>query len=236
MTGRNISSESDITILVGIQISTTYPKFSYTKLSGETTKMIKEMMVYEVTPLSLGVDLKGDIMNVVIGRNTPIPAKNTTVLVTIVDNQSSARISVYQGERSKSTDNYLLGSFVVFGIPPAPKGVSLIPVCFEIDDNGILTGTAKIVSNGIYITEKLTVTNYGGRMSKQEVDKMVKDAEKFKVQDQRNELPPKDMKNMHYALAEMMQWLSQGRVAQVEEIEHRKKYLINLVSRFPFPT
>ncbi|CAI9298757.1 unnamed protein product [Lactuca saligna] len=226
-------------------------------LSGETTKIVKEMMVYDVTPLSLGVQTKGDIMTVVIRRNTPIPAKISTILFTIVDNQSSGRIPVYQGERSKFTNNYLLGSFVVSGIPPAPKGVSVISVCFEIDDHGILTLTAKIVSTGM--TEKLTVTNYGGILSKQEVDKMMKDAEKFKLEDQQfkrkaqaynglddgihylrekirsNDVPPKDLNNMHYALAEMMQWLSQGRVAEVEEIERRMKYLVNLVCRFIFP-
>ncbi|KAL7587496.1 hypothetical protein Lser_V15G39495 [Lactuca serriola] len=225
------------------------------KLSGDTTKMIKEMMVYDVTPLSLGIETKGDIMTVVIGRNTRVPVKKTHNFVTSEDNQTVTRMAVYQGERSKSTDNYLMGSFTVSGIPPAPKGVSVIEACSEIDDNGILTVTAKIVSTGR--TEKLTVNNYGGRLSKQDVDKMMKDAEKFKVEDQQfkrkaqaynglddciyhlrkkirsNDVPPKDLKNMQYALAETTRWLSNGRVAELEEIERRKKYLY-LLSRFPF--
>ncbi|CAH1432921.1 unnamed protein product [Lactuca virosa] len=192
---------------------------------------------------------------VVIPWNIAIPTKKTTIVFAVKDNQSRVNIKVYQGERSKATDNYLLRSFTVSGIPLAPMGVSLIEVCFEIDDNDILIVTAKIVSTGK--TVKLTVTNYGGRLSKQEVDKMMKDVEKFKLKDQQfkrkakayigmddciyhlrkkiksNDMPPKDLKNMQYALAETMQWLFKGRVAELEEIERRKKYL-SFISRFPF--
>ncbi|KAL4572435.1 hypothetical protein LXL04_019212 [Taraxacum kok-saghyz] len=149
-------------------------------LSGR--KMVNELMLIDVTPLSLGTEVNGEVMCVVIPRNTPIPTKKTKTFKTGDDNQSSMETKVYQGERTKAADNYLLGSFIVSGIPPAPKGSSKVEDCFEIDENGILIVTSKVVSTGK--TKSLTVTNLSGRLSKEEVEKMVKDAEKFKLEDQ----------------------------------------------------
>ncbi|CAI9298753.1 unnamed protein product [Lactuca saligna] len=157
------------------------------------------------------------------------------------------KMMVYQGERTKSTDNYLLGSFKISGIPPAPKGVAKIEDCFEIDENGILTVTSKIVSTGK--TKSLTVTSLSGRLSKQEIEKMVKDAEKFKLEDQeykrkaeaynaledciyalknkikRNDITPKVLKNIQYAIDDTMKWLSNVKGAAVDEIQSKKEYL-----------
>ncbi|CAH1432936.1 unnamed protein product [Lactuca virosa] len=155
------------------------------KLCGHTTtKMVKELMLLDVTPLSLGTELRGERMCVVIPRNTPIPTKMTKNIVTVKDNQPRLDIEVYQGKRTRSTDNFFLGSFTISGIPPAPKRsyLSVVEHCFEIDADGILTVTAKIVSTGK--TKSLTVTNLSGRLSKYEIEKMVKDAEKFKLEDQ----------------------------------------------------
>nr|KAJ0193067.1 hypothetical protein LSAT_V11C800430410 [Lactuca sativa] len=217
------------------------------KLSGETSKIVKQLMLMDVTPLSLGLQVKGELMSVVIPRNTPIPTKKTETFVTTIDNQSAMKMMVYQGERTRSADNYLLGSFRISGIPPAPKGVGKVEDCFEIDDNGILTVTSKIVATGK--TKSLTVTNLSGRLSKQEIEKMVKDAEKFKLEDQeykrkaeaynaledciyalknkikRNDITPKVLKNIQYAIDDTMKWLSNVKGAAVDEIESKKEYL-----------
>ncbi|KAL7589238.1 hypothetical protein Lser_V15G39485 [Lactuca serriola] len=221
-------------------------------LCGQTTKMIKELVLLDVTPLSLGKEIIGERMQVVIPRNTPIPTKKTMNFVTTADNQSSTDIMVYQGERTRSTDNFLLGSFEISGIPPAPKGVAVLEDCFEIDVNGILTVTSKVVSTGK--TKSLTVTNLSGRLSKRQIKKMVKAAEKFKLEDQefkrkaeacnaledyiydlknkikRNDIPPKDLKNVQHAIDDTEEWLSTGNVASVDEIE-RKKEILEFISR-----
>ncbi|XP_076914046.1 heat shock cognate 70 kDa protein-like [Bidens hawaiensis] len=152
------------------------------KLSGNTEKSVQDVVLHDVTPLSLGVDVKGHIFSVVIPRNTQIPTSKSQIYVTASDNQSEAEIVVYQGERSKCIENHLLGKFTVSGIPPAPKGVSKIMIYFEIDANDILTVTASIISTGKI--EKLTITNAMGRLSKEEIEKMVHDAEKYKLEDQ----------------------------------------------------
>ncbi|KAF5762668.1 putative Heat shock protein 70 family [Helianthus annuus] len=151
-------------------------------VSGSSDKSVKDVLLHDVTPLSLGIDVKGDLFSVVIPRNTPIPTSNSKKYHTRYDNQSVIAIEVYQGERSRSTDNHLLGKFSISGIPRAPKGVSTIMVCFEIDTNGILTVTAAIISTGKM--EKLIISNESGRLSKEEIEKMVNDAEKYKHEDQ----------------------------------------------------
>ncbi|KAJ0829513.1 putative Heat shock protein 70 family [Helianthus annuus] len=152
------------------------------KVSGSSDKCVQDVLVHDVTPLSLGVEIKGDVLSVVIPRNTPIPTSNAQPYYTTCDDQTSIEIKVYQGERSRSTDNHLLGKFRISGIPPAPKGVSTVIECFEIDANGILTVTASIVSTGKM--EKLVISNECGRLSKEEIEKMVNDAEKYKHEDQ----------------------------------------------------
>ncbi|CAI9298746.1 unnamed protein product [Lactuca saligna] len=179
------------------------------KLCGQTTKMIKELVLLDVTPLSLGKEVIGERMHVVIPRNTPIPTKKTMNFVTTSDNQSSTDIMVYQV-------------------------------------------TSKVVSTGK--TKSLTVTNLSGRLSKRQIKKMVKAAEKFKLEDQefkrkaeacnaledyiydlknkikRNDIPPKDLKNVQNAIDDTEEWLSTGNVASVDEIE-RKKEILEFISR-----
>ncbi|KAL7590608.1 hypothetical protein Lser_V15G39483 [Lactuca serriola] len=222
-----------------------------------TTKMIKDLMLLDVTPLSLGRGVRGERMSVVIRRNTPIPTKKTKNYYKTEDNKTYSNIKVYQGERTRSTDNFLLGSFTISGIPPAPKGsyLSVVEHCFEIDADGILTVTAKIVSTGK--TKSLTVTNLSGRLSKHEIEKMVKDAEKFKLEDQkfkrkaeacnsledyiydlknkikRKYMAPQDLKNVQNAIDDTEEWLSSGKVAVVDEIERRKE-MLEFISRLAF--
>ncbi|KAM0067981.1 putative Heat shock protein 70 family [Helianthus debilis subsp. tardiflorus] len=123
------------------------------KVSGSNDKSLQTVLLHDVTPLSLGVEVAEEVFDVVIPRNTPVPTHNAEQYHTAYDNQSIIEIKVYQGERSKSTDNHFLGKFDISGIPPAPKGVSKVMECFEIDANGILTVTAVIMSTGK--TEKL---------------------------------------------------------------------------------
>ncbi|KAM0053836.1 putative Heat shock protein 70 family [Helianthus debilis subsp. tardiflorus] len=152
------------------------------KVSGSSDKSVKDVVLLDVTPLSLGVQVRGELLSVVIPRNTPIPTSNAKKYITTEDNQSAVGIKVYQGERSKSTDNHLLGEFEISGIPPAPKGAPSSLKFFEIDANGILTVTAAIISTGKM--EKLIISNESGRLSKEEIEKMVNDAEKYKHEDQ----------------------------------------------------
>ncbi|KAJ0449684.1 putative Heat shock protein 70 family [Helianthus annuus] len=150
------------------------------RCSGD--KSVQGVLLRDVTPLSLGVEIQGDLISVVIPRNTPIPTSNAKTYRTVCDYQSMIEINVYQGERSRTTDNHFLGKFRISGIPPAPKGVAEVIERFEIDANGILTVTASIISTGK--TEKLIISNVNGRLSKKEIEKMVCDAKEYKLEDQ----------------------------------------------------
>lgn len=225
------------------------------KLSGQTTKMVKELVLLDVTPLSLGLHTHGGLMSIVVPRNTPIPTKKTKDLITMRDNQSNMLIKVCQGERTRSTDNYELGEFDIYGIPPAPKGLSKVENCFDIDANGILTVTSKVVSTGKIKT--LTVTTNSGRLSNQDIEKMVKDAEKFKIQDQQhkrkveayngledclyvlkknmkgNDMPAQVLKTMEYTFDDTTKWISNNKDAAIDEIEAKIKY-VEFISKLPF--
>ncbi|KAF5762675.1 putative Heat shock protein 70 family [Helianthus annuus] len=152
------------------------------KVSGISDKSVHDVALRDVTPLSLGVAVRGKLLSVVIPRNTSIPTSNSKYYYTTHDNQSVIPIEVYQGERSRCTDNHLLGEFSISGVPPAPKGATKVMVCFEIDINGILTVTASIISTGKM--KKLVISNENGRLSKKEIEKMISDAEKYKFEDQ----------------------------------------------------
>ncbi|XP_058736660.1 heat shock 70 kDa protein 4-like [Vicia villosa] len=148
-------------------------------LLSEGFKNVPILVLSDVTPLSLGISLHGDIMSVVIPRNTSVPFKNTQGYVTFSDNQSSVPFSVYEGERVIATENNLLGMFDL-KVPLAPRGLP-IKVCFTIDADGILNVSAEeetsCYRNGI------TITNENGRLSREEIERMIQDAENFKVQD-----------------------------------------------------
>ncbi|CAH1423795.1 unnamed protein product [Lactuca virosa] len=133
------------------------------KLNPNSDKIrFGDLVLLDVTPLSLGIQLMGEIFDVVIPRNTTIPRKKSRIYRTAFENQTSIGIRVYQGERARSTDNHLLGMFTVSGIPPVRKRHVQVKVCYEIDANGILTVTTKILATRQ--KNKLTITNQKGRL------------------------------------------------------------------------
>ncbi|TKY64859.1 Mediator of RNA polymerase II transcription subunit 37c [Spatholobus suberectus] len=172
----------DLCISINPDEAVAYGAAVQAALLTKGNKYVPNLVLLDVTPLSLGISTKGDLMSVVIPRNTTIPVKKKEGFETTVDNQTSVLIEVYEGERTRASDNNLLGFFTLFGLPLAPRGHPF-DVCFTIDENGILSVSAEEKTTGC--KNEITITNDKGRLSTQQIMRLIQEAEKYKAEDQK---------------------------------------------------